>query len=111
MMSKKIALGTFLSYEKAKIALCDLKDSGFPMHHVSVLAQDTHHEVTRAKTSLFLRDMDSLNIQSSIAIADVKPVILAGATATTIATAISEGCIGSDTEGRWVGRLVAGWVA
>jgi hypothetical protein len=102
-MSTKIAIGSFLSYEKAKIALSDLKDSGFPMSHVSVLAQDTHHELTRANTSLFLRDMDSLNIQSSIAIADVRPVIVAGSTATTIAIAMSENFIGTTT-----GSLMSG---
>ncbi len=56
-MSKEIAIGTFSSYEKVETALSDLKDSGFLMSHVSLLANDTDHEFIQTKTGVFLTNI------------------------------------------------------
>jgi Heat induced stress protein YflT len=58
-MSKEIAVGTFSSYEKAEFALSDLKDNGFSMNHVSLLAHDddNNHKFIYSKTGVSLTNI------------------------------------------------------
>jgi len=129
------AVGTFSDYETTEIALQELKMTGFLMDRVSIVGRDvgSHTEVTGANTSnqlVTVGDLDSHDNQSGetaqdgaiaggsiggfagllvglgiLAIPGVGPVMLAGATATAIATMLSGGVIGT-LAGGLAGSLV-----
>jgi hypothetical protein len=135
ILSTQRAIGTFSSHETTEIALHELKDNGFLMERVSVVGSNIYHypEFTGARTSDRLVDIDNLDTNKNkaedtakdgaiaggaigglagllvglgiLAIPGVGPVMLAGATATAIATAISGGVIGV-TAGSLAGGLV-----
>ncbi|MBD1863158.1 MULTISPECIES: YsnF/AvaK domain-containing protein [Trichocoleus] len=119
------AIGIFPSREQAEHALGELRDSGFPMDKVSVVAKDSNHnderlagtEVTHqvgnkvgnkadegAKTGAItggaLGGLAGLLVGLGIlAIPGIGPVMLAGAGATVLATALSGTAIGAATGG------------
>ena len=129
------AVGTFSDYETTEIALQELKMTGFLMDRVSIVGRDvgSHTEVTGANTSnqlVTVGNLDSHDNQSGetaqdgaiaggsiggfagllvglgiLAIPGVGPVMLAGATATAIATMLSGGVIGT-LAGGLAGSLV-----
>jgi hypothetical protein len=125
MMLEQRAIGTFTSYELAENALRDLKQTGFLMHQVSLIGRDVnrHAEFTGVHTNSTITGVEDLNTGvkdagaatqtgaaagsalggitgllvglGAIAIPGVGPVMLAGAAATAIATAISGTAIGA----------------
>jgi uncharacterized protein (TIGR02271 family) len=121
------AIGTFSSRDEAEHALRELRDSGFPMDRVSVVAKDSSHgddriagtEVTHqvgnkadegAKTGAItggaLGGLTGLLVGLGfLAIPGIGPVMLAGAGATVLATALSGTAIGAATGGL-LGALV-----
>lgn len=129
----KRAVGTFSSYGEAEAALHELRDNGFPMDRVSVIARNSdHHDVagvnttdigdtgkhvahdtqadegakTGAVTGGALGGLTGLLVGlGAIAIPGIGPIMLGGAAATALATAISGGVIGAATGGL-VGGLV-----
>lgn len=135
MMLKQRAVGLFSNYQVTETALRELKDRGFLMDQVSVVGRDIdrYTQVTGAHVSNRLASVGSLDAHENeagtgattgavaggavggltgllvglgaIAIPGVGPVMLAGAAATTIATAISGGVIGA-AAGSLVGGLV-----
>ncbi|GAC1506280.1 MAG: hypothetical protein NVS2B14_18250 [Chamaesiphon sp.] len=122
----KRALGVFSTRQDAEHALKELKDSGFPMDKVSVVARDTdtkdniagaevHDRVgnkadkgaaTGAATGGALGGLGGLLVGlGALAIPGIGPVMLAGAAATTIATTLSGAAIGA-AAGGLIGALV-----
>jgi hypothetical protein len=122
----KRAVGVFPTRNEAEHALKELRDSGFPMDRVSVVARDAegrediagasvHDRVgTKAEegagigalTGGGLGGLTGLLVGlGALAIPGIGPVMLAGATATAIATTIAGGAIGAVT-GSLVGALV-----
>ena len=122
-IKSKRAAGLFHSRDKAEIAVRDLKDSGYDMHHVSVVAKDADQidgiETTKsighkaddgatagALTGGTLGGITGLLVGlGTLAIPGVGPILLAGATATTIATTLAGTGIGV-AAGGLVGALV-----
>lgn len=129
----KRAVGTFSTYGQAEAAVHELRDSGFPMDRVSVVARNgDHHDIagvnttdisetskhvahdtqadegakTGAVTGGALGGLTGLLVGlGAIAIPGIGPIMLGGAAATALATAISGGVIGAATGGL-VGGLV-----
>lgn len=127
----KRAIGTFSDRADAEASLRELKESGFPMSMVSVVAQDLdrNSSVAGAEGSDRLSDLGHDNKADEglakgaatggavggltgllvglgmIAIPGVGPVMLAGAGATALATTLTGGAIGAATGGI-VGGLV-----
>ncbi|MEB3828962.1 DUF1269 domain-containing protein [Phormidium sp. CCY1219] len=120
----KRAVGVFPDLENARGALEELKDNHFPMERVSVIAKDTETplgadiETERkgnkadegaavgAATGGALGTLGGLLVGlGALAIPGIGPVMLAGATATALATTISGGAIGA-AAGGLVGALV-----
>jgi len=120
------AVGVFSNYRDAEAALNQLKNSGFDMNYVSVVARDAdkHHDiagadvkdasgnkadegaVTGAVTGGALGGLTGLLVGlGALAIPGVGPVMLAGATATAIATTLSGTAIGA-AAGGLIGALV-----
>jgi hypothetical protein len=117
------SVGMFSRREDAESALHELKNSGFPMDRVSVIAQDSSTiagtEVTEnignladegAKTGAVsggaVGSLTGLLVGlGTLAIPGIGPVMLAGATATTLATTLAGGAIGSA-----VGSLLGGLI-
>lgn len=120
------AVGTFASRREAELALQELKDSGFPMNNVSVIAHDAergdeiadvdvHDHVgnkadegaTRgALAGGTLGGLTGLLVGlGSLAIPGVGPIMLAGATATALATTAAGGALGA-AAGSLIGTLV-----
>ena len=122
-IKRKRAVGVFHSRDKAEIAVRDLKDSSYDMHHVSVVAKDADRidgmETTKsigheaddgatagALTGGTLGGITGLLVGlGTLAIPGVGPILLAGATATTIATTLAGTGIGA-AAGGLVGALV-----
>jgi hypothetical protein len=124
-MLKRRAIGTFSNYKVTETALAELKDSGFSMEHVSVVGHDInrHPDLVGAHTSDRIAGVDQLDDNhdkseegagkgavvgsavggltglliglGAIAIPGVGPVMLAGAAATAIVTAMSGTAIGA----------------
>ena len=110
--SHKRAAGLFHSREKAESAVHDLKDSGYDMHQVSIIAKDADNingiettekignkaddgATTGAVTGGALGGITGLLVGlGTLAIPGIGPVLLAGATATTIATTLAGAGIG-----------------
>lgn len=122
----KRAVGVFANRRDAEQALHELRDSGFSMDKVSVIARnaDKHDEIAGAdvrddvgnqadegaKTGAVaggaLGGLTGLLVGlGALAIPGIGPVMLAGAAATTIATTISGGAIGA-AAGSLIGALV-----
>jgi hypothetical protein len=120
------AVGTFATRRDAELALSELRNSGFSMDHVSVIARDAdvgdkiadadvHDHVgnkadegaaTGAATGGALGTLTGLLVGlGTLAIPGVGPVMLAGATATTLATTVTGGVLGA-AAGGIVGALV-----
>jgi hypothetical protein len=118
---QKRAVGVFSSRRDAEHALSELRDAGFPMAKVSVIAKDADDgggklagadmsnnvgnkadegAATGAATGGALGTLTGLLVGlGAIAIPGLGPVMLAGATATTIATTLSGGAIGAAAGG------------
>lgn len=130
LISNKRAVGVFSSHQQAENALSELRDNGFAMNQVSVIAKDNEHlnqshrigetrireisETTHvdegAKTGVeaggAVGGLTGLLIGlGTLAIPGVGPIMLAGAAATAIATTLAGGVIGAA-----VGGLIGGLV-
>ena len=124
--SNKRAVGVFDSRSDLESALNELKRAGFPMDTVSVVAKDADRNdaiagvdvsdrvgnkadegaATGAVTGGALGGLTGLLVGlGALAIPGIGPVMLAGATATAIATTISGGAIGA-AAGSLLGALV-----
>ncbi|MBW4695226.1 MAG: DUF1269 domain-containing protein [Lyngbya sp. HA4199-MV5] len=131
----KRAVGTFSSYRDAETAVRELKASGFPMDHVSVVGRDTDRAAELSgndagdrlgdKSKQVAHDTQAdegakkgavaggtlggltglLVGLGALAIPGIGPVMLGGALATALATTISGGAIGA-AAGGLVGGLV-----
>ncbi len=123
----KRAVGTFPNRRDTEKALHELRDSGFPMDRVSIITQDSEapnrigetevHDQhqgnkaddgakTGALTGGALGGLTGLLVGlGALAIPGIGPIMLAGATATTIATTAAGGAIGA-AAGGLIGALV-----
>src|SRR4028118_276602 len=126
----KRAVGVFSSRREAELALRELRDSKFPMDRVSVIARDAdgrsdiagadvRDEVrdrsdnkadegatTGAVTGGALGGLTGLLVGlGTLALPGIGPIMLAGATATAIATTLAGGAIGA-AAGSLLGALV-----
>lgn len=122
----KRAVGVFSNRRDAEAAIHELRDSGFPMDRISVVNKHADREgdiagvdvqdragnkadegaVTGAVTGGALGGIGGLLVGlGALAIPGIGPVMLAGATATAIATTLSGGAIGAATGGL-LGALV-----
>jgi hypothetical protein len=123
---RKRAVGVFPSRQAAEYALHELRDSGFPMDRVSVVARDADRNddiagaevrdrvgnkadegaVTGAVAGGTLGGLTGLLVGlGMLAIPGIGPVMLAGATATAIATTLSGAGIGA-VAGSLIGALI-----
>ena len=119
----KRAAGVFLYRRDAEAALTELRDAGFPMAHVSVVAKDADHDASIAGAEIHdpvanktgvggnkadegakggavtggaLGGLGGLLVGlGALAIPGVGPIVLAGAGATALATAAAGGAIGA----------------
>ncbi|MEA5509398.1 general stress protein [Crocosphaera sp. UHCC 0190] len=135
MILTQRAVGTFSNYEATERALHELKENGFLMEQVLVVGRDMNRqtEETGANTTNRLIDVGNLDTNEHevgqtaaegsvaggavgglaglliglgiVAIPGVGPIMLAGAAATTIATALSGTVIGA-AAGSLAGGLV-----
>ncbi len=135
LTNNKEALGTFSSYQEAENALIELRDAGFAMNLVSIVAKqidspvETLHErpdrigETRVQELTETTHVDEgatagaaaggavggltglLVGLGTLAIPGVGPIMLAGATATAIVTTLAGSGIGA-TAGSLVGGLI-----
>jgi len=120
----KRAVGVFSRRHDAERALNELRDAGFSMDRVSIVAKDAErgdqiagadmHDHTKADegaatgaaTGGALGALTGLLIGlGAIAIPGIGPVMLAGATATALATTLSGGAIGA-VAGGLIGALI-----
>ncbi|MEH2334644.1 histidine kinase [Nostoc sp.] len=121
------AIGVFSHRRDAEAALTDLRDAGFPMSRVSIIAKDANGQgiagvdvdrtagagnkaddgaKTGAATGGVLGGLTGLLVGlGTLAIPGVGPVILGGAAATALATTVAGGAIGA-AAGGIVGALV-----
>ncbi len=120
------AVGVFANHREAETALTELRDSGFSMDRVSVIAKDADHNnplagaETRdhisnkadegakagAVTGTALGGLGGLLVGlGTLAIPGIGPVILGGAAATALATTVTGAGIGA-AAGSIVGSLV-----
>jgi hypothetical protein len=128
----KRAIGTFFNYQEAKLALYDLKNSGFKMDQISIIANDVDRDsnLAGAKQGNHLSDVDNKADEGAtkgalsgataggltgllvglglVAIPGVGPVILAGAAATALASTLTGGAIGAFTGGLLGGLIGLG---
>ncbi len=126
MQATKRAIGVFSHRRDAETALTELRDAGFPMSRISIIAKDTNgHGIAGvenknigagnkadegakagAATGGVLGGLTGLLVGlGSLAIPGVGPVIAGGAAATAIATTLAGGAIGA-AAGGIVGALV-----
>lgn len=122
----KRAIGTFPNRQDAESALRDLRSSHYPMDKISVITQDSHRPnqiggtnghkkvsnkadegaTTGAVTGGALGGLTGLLVGlGTLAIPGVGPILLAGATATAIATTLTGGAIGA-AAGSLAGALI-----
>jgi hypothetical protein len=130
----KRAIGTFANHPEAEMALHELRDSDFPMDKISVVGQDLdrHANMAGAEGSDRLSDLAKDNKADQgakagvaaggtlggitgllvglgmVAIPGVGPVMLAGAGATALVTALAGGAIGAATGGIFGGLVGLG---
>ncbi|HAJ62100.1 MAG TPA: histidine kinase [Cyanobacteria bacterium UBA8543] len=126
LSQQKRAVGVFSSRRDVEYALSELRDAGFPMAKVSVIAKDADNggklagadmsddegnkaeegAASGAVTGGVLGTLTGLLVGlGALAIPGIGPVMLAGATATALATTFSGGAIGIAT-GTLFGALV-----
>ena len=121
--SYKRAAGLFYSRDEAEAAVRDLKDVGYDMNNISIVAKnadqiggrDTTEETgnkaddgaaTGAVTGGTLGGLTGLLVGlGTLAIPGIGPILLAGATATTIATTLAGAGIGA-AAGGLIGGLI-----
>lgn len=125
---RKRAIGVFSNSRDAEVALTDLRDSGFSMNQVSLIAKDAHSTDRIANTGVNVPGTNKAGTKTgnkadegaktgaltggalgglggllvglgALAIPGVGPVLLGGAAATALATAISGGAIGAAAGG------------
>lgn len=127
----KRAVGVFSSRRDAEIALRELRDSKFPMDRVSVITRDAERrdDIADADVRDEVRDARTDNLADegaktgalaggafggltgllvglgTLAIPGIGPIMLAGATATAIATTLAGGAIGA-VAGSLLGGLI-----
>ncbi len=122
----KRAVGVFQNRQDAELALRELRDSNFPMDRVSVITQDSDRDndiagadvrdragnkadegaTTGAVTGGALGGLTGLLVGlGTLAIPGIGPIMLAGATATAIATTLAGGAIGA-AAGSLIGGLI-----
>jgi uncharacterized protein (TIGR02271 family) len=120
------AIGTFSNRNAAEQALRELRDSGFPMDRVSVVAKDSTHNTSIARSGVSdhadnkaddgakvgalsggaLGGLTGLLVGiGALAIPGLGPIMLAGAAATALATTAAGGAIGA-AAGGLLGGLV-----
>ena len=122
----KRAVGVFSTRREAELALRELRDSNFPMDRVSVIAQegDKIDNIAGADVRDEIRDPDDNKADDgaktgalaggtlggltgllvglgTLALPGIGPVMLAGATATAIATTLAGGAIGAAAGSLW----------
>ncbi|MCT7983944.1 DUF1269 domain-containing protein [Laspinema sp. A4] len=121
---QKRAVGTFPTRSQAERALRELKDSGFPMDRVSVIAKDENRPISDdlhgddrgnkadegaavgAATGGAIGTIAGLLVGlGALAIPGIGPIMLAGATATALATTAGGAAIGA-AAGSLIGALV-----
>lgn len=128
MLKDKRSVGVFSTRQKAELALEELRDSGFSMDKVSIIARDGDREkdianvevedhdrvgnkadegaTTGAVTGGVLGGVTGLLVGlGALAIPGIGPIMLAGVEATALATALAGGAIGA-AAGGLVGGLV-----
>lgn len=128
ILNEKRAVGVFPTRREAELALEELKNSGFSMDKVSVIARDADRESNIANVEV--EDRDSAGNKAdegattgavtggvlggftgllvglgALAIPGIGPIMLAGAGATALATTLAGGAIGA-AAGGLVGALV-----
>lgn len=138
MGNRRRSVGVFPTRQAAEQALQDLRNSGFPMDHVSIITRDTDrpgeiagssvHDTTPSQriedktgnkadeggaigavTGGALGGITGLLVGlGTLAIPGIGPVMLAGATATAIATTLAGGAIGAVTGGLLGGLIGLG---
>jgi uncharacterized membrane protein len=113
----KQAIGVFSGYHEAENALNKLRCAGFEMNQVSVIVKPRDTDLsetsyfdeeakTGAEAGAVVGGLTGLLVSMGIiAISGVAPIVLAGATATAIATTLAGGAIGT-VAGGFVGGLV-----
>ena len=125
----KRATGTFSNHQEAKVALHELRDSGFNMDRISILGNhiDRNSDMVDVQQSEHISDLENKMGEGSatgaisggavggltgllvglglVAIPGIGPIMLAGATATTLATTLTGGAIGA-AAGGLIGALV-----
>ncbi|MBD2387655.1 histidine kinase [Cylindrospermum sp. FACHB-282] len=123
---RKRAVGVFPHRRDAEEALHELKNSGFPMDKVSVIARDAEHKGNIAGTEVQEKVGDKADEGAKVgalsggalggltglliglgtlAIPGIGPVMLAGAAATTLATTLAGAGIGA-AAGSLIGALI-----
>ncbi len=121
---QKRAVGTFPTRTQAERALRELKDSGFPMDRVSVIAKDENRPISDdlhgddrgnkadegaavgATTGGAIGTITGLLVGlGALAIPGIGPIMLAGATATALASTLGGAAIGA-AAGGIIGALV-----
>ncbi|BAZ30351.1 signal transduction histidine kinase LytS [Cylindrospermum sp. NIES-4074] len=123
---RRRAVGVFPNRRDAEHALHELRDSGFPMDRVSVIARDADHKDDIAGTPVREKVGDKADEGAKVgaisggalggltglliglgtlAIPGVGPIMLAGATATTLATTLAGAGIGA-AAGSLIGALI-----
>ncbi|WP_066383966.1 MULTISPECIES: signal transduction histidine kinase LytS [unclassified Anabaena] len=122
---RKRAVGVFSRHQDFEKALHELKNIGFPMDRVSVIARDEDGKFVSPELQMqeqvdegvrmgvisggVLGGLGGLLIGlGTIAIPGIGPVILAGATATAIATTLAGASIGAVTGGLLGGLISLG---
>jgi hypothetical protein len=128
VLNDKRSVGVFSTRREAELALGELRDSGFSMDKVSVIAKDGEREndiasvevddrdrvgnmadegaATGAVTGGVLGGVTGLLVGlGALAIPGIGPIMLAGVEATALATALAGGAIGA-AAGGLVGGLV-----
>ncbi len=130
LINDKRAVGVFSSHQEAENALQELRDGGFVMNHVSIVAKDANRlDSSNRIGDTRVQDLDAatqvdegaktgataggtvggltglLVGLGTLAIPGVGPIMLAGATATAIATTLAGGAIGA-AAGSLVGSLI-----
>lgn len=125
----KRATGTFSNHQEAKVALHELRDNGFNMDQISIIGNhiDRNSDMAGVKQSEHISDLDNKVGEGAatgaasggavggltgllvglglVAIPGIGPIMLAGATATALATTLTGGAIGA-TAGGLIGALV-----
>ena len=130
-ITDKRAVEIFSSHAEAEIALNELRDAEFEMSQVSIIAKDTNflNEKNEQIGQISVQDCNEANQANqgartgaaaggavgsitglliglgTLAIPGLGPIVLAGATATAIATTLAGGAIGA-VSGSLVGGLV-----